>query len=130
MLGQMWTSDLVKLLIMGCVVAIPGAWAWGFSTARRWARLFQGGPALLIPALFVWTVISHATSPDEVEDWWRIAPFYGAIGAALVWHIALVARVRERTIFQIAYAVIFIPVFYLFCTLGMVLATKFPLSRL
>jgi hypothetical protein len=121
------TKSLVFLLVVACLVGIPGAIAWAGSTARGNERLFQAGPALLIPAVFAWTVISHATASNEVDDWWRIAPFYAAVGAAVFWHFALITRVKERTSFHIGYAILFVPTFYLFCMLGMVLAIKFPL---
>jgi hypothetical protein len=124
----MWDSNVVGLLIIGCLVGgIPGAWAWGVSTATGWARLFQTGPALLILPVFVWSVISYATSSHEVDDWWRIAPFYGAFGVALLWHLGLVARVKERRNFYITYAILFVPAFYIFCMLALVLAIRFPL---
>jgi hypothetical protein len=99
----MWDSNVVGLLIIGCLVGgIPGAWAWGVSTATGWARLFQTGPALLILPVFVWSVISYATSSHEVDDWWR----------------------RN---FYITYAILFVPAFYIFCMLALVLAIRFPL---
>jgi hypothetical protein len=124
----MWTSSLVGHLIIGCLVGgIPGAWAWGVSTARGWAGLFQTGPALLILPVFIWTVISHATTSDEVNDWWRIVPFYVTLGVAVLWHLALIAGIKERANFHIVYALLFMPIFYYFCMLSMVLAIRFPL---
>jgi hypothetical protein len=125
-----WTPSLVGLLIIGCLVGIPGVMAWAGSTTRGWARLLQAGPALLIPAVFIWTAISHSTCRHEVEcsgDWWRIVPFYGAVGAAVLWNLALIIRVKGRANFLIPYAILFVPTFYLFCMLGLVLAIKFPL---
>jgi hypothetical protein len=119
---------LVFWLLISCLVGgIPGAWAWGVSTARGWERFFQTGPALLVPLVFIWTAISHATTSHEVDDWWRIAPFYGALGIAVLWHLALIARIKERANFHIVYALLFMPTFYYFCMLSLVLAIRFPL---
>jgi hypothetical protein len=90
-------------------------------------RFLQTGPALLVLPVFIWAVVSHATSSHEVDDWWRIVPFYGALGAAVLWHLALIARIKERVNFHIVYALLFMPTFYYFCMFSMVLAIRFPL---
>ena len=70
---------------------------------------------------------SPADASHEVDDWWRIAPFYGAVGVAVLWHLALIARIKERARFHIVYALLFTPIFYYFCVLSLVLAIRFPL---
>jgi hypothetical protein len=112
-------GHLVFWLLISCLVGgIPGAWAWrawSVSTARGWERFFQTGPALLVPLVFIWTAISHATTSHEVDDWWRIVPFYGAVGVAVLWHLALIVRTKERANFHIVvYALLFLPTFYYF----------------
>jgi hypothetical protein len=125
-----WDSSIIGLLVMGCIIGIPGVMAWAGSSERGLPRIFQTGPALLIPAVFLWTLISHFSCPGEVEcrhDLWRVLPFYAAIGVALFWHIALIRNNRNRMNFYIPYAFLFLPAFYLYCMIGLVFATRFPL---
>jgi hypothetical protein len=128
--GEGWDASLVGLLIIGCILGIPGVMAWVGSSDTGLARMFQAGPALLIPAAFLWTLVSHYSCRHEVEcsgDLWRTLPLYGLFGAALLWNVALVRRYKERSNFYIPYAIIFVPTFYVYCMFCLVLAIKFPL---
>jgi hypothetical protein len=107
------SSVFAFLLVIGCIVGIPGIIAWTKSAARGWTRTFHAGPALLIPAVFLWTVLSHCTCGHYCEkDMWRIAPFHVAIGAVL-WHFALIRSKSDQNL-HIAYAILFVPILYFF----------------
>ena len=54
-------------------------------------------------------------------------PFYGILGVAALWHLALIAHEKEMRIFYIVYAVLFAPIFYIFSMFAIVLALRFPL---
>jgi hypothetical protein len=128
--AEIWTLGLESLFLYACAVAAIGLIPWSMSADRGLARLFRAGPALLVPVVYLWSVVSHYFCRGEEEcsnDIWRVIPFYVAIGAALFWHATLILRNRERLGLDVVYAVIFMPAFYLFCMYGMVLAIKFPL---
>jgi hypothetical protein len=119
---------IVFLLVVGCLVGIHGIVAWIRSSDRGTARLLQTGPALLIPVVLLWTLISHYSCRDECSsDSWRTLPFYAAVGAAIFWNVALISRNKERLNFYIPYAFFFVPLFFIFSTLALVVAVKFPL---
>jgi hypothetical protein len=44
-----------------------------------------------------------------------------------LWNVALINRNKERLNFYIPYAFFFVPFFYIFSTLALVVAVKFPL---
>src|SRR5262245_43519815 len=104
-----------------CIVALAG------TTGNVSARAFRIGPFLLIPLVILWGVTSGAAcSKGECHDLWRTLPLYGAMALAVRWHVALIVHEGPRR-FYLAYAAIHLPLFYLFWTLAMVLATNFPL---
>lgn len=125
-----WNDSLVGLFVMGCAVGIPGVMAWIRSSERGLARAFQTGPALLVPLVFLWTLISHYSCPDELVcrgDLWRVLPFYAAVGVAVIWNVALIRRNKEQSNLYIPYAFFFVPLFLVFCMIASVVAIKFPL---
>jgi hypothetical protein len=87
-------------------------------------RIFRLGPFQLAPIVILWGII---VAPDtERWDLWRTLPLYGALVAALLWHTALVHREQTRR-FYLVYATVHLPIFYLYWSFAMVLATRFPL---
>lgn len=113
---------VVLLLAIGCLVGIPGIMAWG----RSAGRVFHVGPALLIPAVILWTVLSLYTCGHCEKDLRRKVPFFVAMASAVLWHIALIQHNSDRG-FHIFYALLFLPLFYFFCMLALPLAINFQL---
>jgi hypothetical protein len=127
--GSGWTNSIVSMLLFGILVAIPGIVAWANVPGRGFTKAFRVGPALLIPAVFLWAVISNLSCPGESvcrDALWRRLPIYAADAIAVLWNLALVAIAKERILY-VLYAIIFLPSFYLFCAFAIVLAIKFPL---
>ncbi len=92
-------------------------------------RTISDRPARLLPAVFIWVLILRATCGPSAcyPDLWRILPFYGAFAAAVLWHVALIARNRGRDrILYLLYAVVFLPCLFLYSLFAIMLA-KFPL---
>jgi hypothetical protein len=127
---EVWADLIWILVFFACVIGVPGVIAWQATAEMGWARVFRTGPALLVPFVFVWAVISHVScGPGECPpDLWRILPFFAAFAAAVLWHVALILiSNREERIPNLLYAVVFLPCLYLYSQCAMVLAVRFPL---
>lgn len=61
------------LIVFGCIIGIPGIIAWFVTTERGLARLFRTGPALLLPAVLAWALVSQVTCTPAgcPPDLWR-----------------------------------------------------------
>jgi hypothetical protein len=91
-------------------------------------RIFRTGPALLIPAVYLWAVVSNLLCDwSECNDLWRTLPLHVALAAVIVWHATLIVVERDRTTFDWLYAIIHIPTFYYFWMIAIAIAIKFPL---
>jgi hypothetical protein len=122
-------NNILTLLGIGVVVGVPGIIAWRNSTANAKEKLFETGPAILIPIVVVWTAISYASCEHESvcsRDLWRTMPYYALLVVAAIWLSILIAIKKDRVPY-IAYALVYLPCFYLFCMLAQALAIKFPL---
>jgi hypothetical protein len=118
-----------SLLLIACSVGAIGVLAWVTASETGLAKFFRTGPALLIPVVYLWAIISHNFCPHGMEchDLWRTLPFYAAIGIAVLWHVALIVHNKGRSGSDWVYAIIFVPTFYLFCVYAMIIAIKAPL---
>jgi hypothetical protein len=125
-----WGPSVVGWVIISVFLGIPGVIGWLGTAERGSERIFRSGPALLVPGVCLWTLLSHYTCRHEVEcsdDLWRILPFYGGIAVAAIWHVALLIDGKGRSLLHWLYAIGFFPGFYLYSMMAMALAIKFPL---
>jgi hypothetical protein len=125
-----WGPTVIGLVIISCIISMPGVIAWIGTAERGLARIFWSGPALLVPAVCLLTLVSFFSCRHEVEcskDLWRILPFYGAVAVAVIWHAALLISLKHRSQLDWLYAIVFLPIFYYYCMLTMALAIRFPL---
>ena len=54
-------------------------------------------------------------------------PMFGLFGLAAIWHVALITTQRSRRYAYIAYAIVFLPIFYVAVAFALIPATHFPL---
>jgi len=80
---------------------------------------------MLIPT-FAWAAAWYFVLRDENDSWYIVWPLAGFFAIAVMWHVALLILERPRLAY-LAYAIAFIPAFYVTYALAMIYATHFPL---
>ena len=80
---------------------------------------------MLIPT-FAWAAAWHLVLRDESDSWYIVWPLVGFLAFAVMWHVALLIFERNRLAY-LAYAIAFMPAFYILNGFAMIFATHFPL---
>jgi hypothetical protein len=80
---------------------------------------------MLIPTL-VWAAAWYFVLRDENDSWYIVWPLVGFFAIVVMWHVALLILERQRLAY-FAYAITFIPAFYVAYGFAMIFATHFPL---
>ena len=80
---------------------------------------------MLIPT-FVWAAAWHIVLRDENDSWYIVWPLVGFLAIVVMWHVALLILERHRLAY-LAYAIMFVPAFYVAYAFAMIFATHFPL---
>src|SRR5690349_17864518 len=88
--------------------------------------LFRVGPVLMLVPVVLWAAAWNLSLSGENQGWYIVQPMNGLLITAALWHLALIALDKNRLLY-LAYAVAFLPVFYLVWNVALALATHFPL---
>jgi hypothetical protein len=113
-------------LIIAAVLAFFWVGAWAATSGRGLVKAFRLGPPILIPAMMAWAAISWELGSGESKDLWRQLPLHAAFGVAVLWHLLLIRTERERS-FYVRYALVHLPLFWLFWQFAVIIALRFPL---
>jgi len=80
---------------------------------------------MLVPTL-IWAAAWNLVLRGEDDSWYIVWPLMGFLATVVMWHVALLILERNRLAY-LAYAVAFIPIFFVAYVLALIFATHFPL---
>jgi hypothetical protein len=87
---------------------------------------FRIGPVLMVVPTLAWATVWYLALQGENDSWYIVWPLIGFFAAVIIWHIALLILEKNRFAY-IAYAIVFMPAFYILYGLALIFATHFPL---
>jgi hypothetical protein len=90
-------------------------------------KFFLVGPILLLIPLMLWAWAWALALTDENQSWYIVWPMFGLVGLAATWHLALIIVEKPKRYAYVAYAAIFLPLFYIAMAIAVIPATHFPL---